>query len=138
MFEIDLNNNKDRYFTIGNNKHQKLSVLLLKRQITVNKVSQVNLELEKFNSEELKETEISLHLTYKQESELSSFFYDIKEAFASNKEPLGEMVCHEVEIILNIERPYPPLLRIPPYPEIPGTPYEVASIPGGDKKCWSQ
>ncbi|MBW0574047.1 hypothetical protein O181_113762 [Austropuccinia psidii MF-1] len=42
-----------------------------------------------------------------------------KEAFASDKEPLGEIIGHEVDIILNIERPYPPLLRRPAYPAIP-------------------
>ncbi|MBW0519111.1 hypothetical protein O181_058826, partial [Austropuccinia psidii MF-1] len=35
------------------------------------------------------------------------------------KEPLGGIIGHEVEIILNIERPYPPLLRRPAYPESP-------------------
>ncbi|MBW0482130.1 hypothetical protein O181_021845 [Austropuccinia psidii MF-1] len=60
-----------------------------------------------------------LHLTYKQESELSVLLYDHKKTFASDKEPLGAIVGHEVEIILNIERPYPPLLRRPAYPENP-------------------
>ncbi|MBW0502422.1 hypothetical protein O181_042137 [Austropuccinia psidii MF-1] len=88
-------------------------------QITVNKVSSVSLELEKFKSEQLNEAEISFHLTDKQESELSSLLYDLKEAFASDKEHLGAIVGHEVDIILNIERPYPPLLRRPAYPASP-------------------
>ncbi|MBW0579108.1 hypothetical protein O181_118823 [Austropuccinia psidii MF-1] len=119
MYGIDLHNNKDRYFTIGDNKHQKFAFLPFKRQITVNKVSPVNLELEKFKSEQLREAEISLHLTDKQENELSSLLYDHKGAFASDKEPLGAIIGHEVDIILNIERPYPPLLRRPAYPESP-------------------
>ncbi|MBW0513264.1 hypothetical protein O181_052979 [Austropuccinia psidii MF-1] len=53
------------------------------------------------------------------ESELSSLLYDHKESFASDKEPLEAIVGHEVEIIFNIERPYPPLLRRPAYPESP-------------------
>ncbi|MBW0492965.1 hypothetical protein O181_032680 [Austropuccinia psidii MF-1] len=108
MYGIDLHNNKDRYFTIGDNKHQKFAFLPFKRQITVNKVSPVNLELEKFKSEQLNEAEISLHLSDKQENKLSSLLYDHKEAFASDKEPLGEIIGHEVDITLNIERPYPP------------------------------
>ncbi|MBW0585748.1 hypothetical protein O181_125463, partial [Austropuccinia psidii MF-1] len=51
MYGIDLHNNKDRYFTIGDNKHQKFAFLPFKRQITVYKVSPVNLQLEKFKSE---------------------------------------------------------------------------------------
>ncbi|MBW0511235.1 hypothetical protein O181_050950 [Austropuccinia psidii MF-1] len=119
MYSIDLHNNKDRYFTIGDNKNQKISFLPFKRQITVNKVSPVNLELEKFKSEQLNEAEISLHLTDKQESELFALLYDQKEAFASDKEALGEIVGHEVYITLNIERTYSPLPRRPAYQASP-------------------
>ncbi|MBW0546281.1 hypothetical protein O181_085996 [Austropuccinia psidii MF-1] len=119
MYDIDLHNNKDRYFTIGDNKHQIFSFLPFKRKITVSKASQVNLELEKFKSEQFNESKISLHLTDKQESELSALLYDHKKAFASDREPLGEIIGHEVDIILNIERLYPPLLRRPAYAESP-------------------
>ncbi|MBW0548695.1 hypothetical protein O181_088410 [Austropuccinia psidii MF-1] len=88
-------------------------------QIKVSKVSPVNLELERFKSEPLSEAKISLHLTDKKENELSALLYDHREAFASEKEPLGEIIGHEVDIILNIERPYPPLLRRPAYPASP-------------------
>ncbi|MBW0542870.1 hypothetical protein O181_082585 [Austropuccinia psidii MF-1] len=87
-------------------------------QIAVRKVAPVNLELQRFKSEQLSEAEISRPLTDKQENELSSLLYDEKEAFESEKEPFGEIVGHEVDIILNIERPYPPLLRRPAYTEI--------------------
>ncbi|MBW0569949.1 hypothetical protein O181_109664 [Austropuccinia psidii MF-1] len=87
MYGIDLHNNKDRYFTIGENKHQKFEFLPFKRQIM--------------------------------ESEPSALLYDHKEAFASDKEPLGKIIGHEAEIIHNIERPYPPLLKRTAYPEIP-------------------
>ncbi|MBW0565773.1 hypothetical protein O181_105488 [Austropuccinia psidii MF-1] len=39
--------------------------------------------------------------------------------FASEIEPLGEIIVHEADVILNIERPYPPLLRSPAYPASP-------------------
>ncbi|MBW0493158.1 hypothetical protein O181_032873 [Austropuccinia psidii MF-1] len=70
MYGIYLGN-KDRDLTIRDNKHQKLTFLPFKRQITVRRVSPVNLVLEKFISEQLNEAAISLHLTDKQESELS-------------------------------------------------------------------
>ncbi|MBW0578054.1 hypothetical protein O181_117769 [Austropuccinia psidii MF-1] len=119
MYGIDLNNNKDRYFTVGDNKCQEFAFLPFKRQITINEVAQVNLELERFKSEQLNEPEISLQLTDSQENELSALLYDHREAFASDKEPLGANIGHEVDIILNIERPYPPLLRRPAYPGSP-------------------
>ncbi|MBW0519137.1 hypothetical protein O181_058852 [Austropuccinia psidii MF-1] len=110
MYGIDLHSNKGRYFVIGDNKCQKLAFLPFKRQITVCKASPVSLELEKFKYEQLNEAEISLHLTDKQESEISALLYNHKEAFASDKDPLEAIIGHEVDIILNIERPYPPLL----------------------------
>ncbi|MBW0475817.1 hypothetical protein O181_015532 [Austropuccinia psidii MF-1] len=61
----------------------------------------------------------NLCLTYKQESEFSALLYDHKESFAPGKQPLGAIVGHEVDIILNIGIPYPPLLRRPAYPESP-------------------
>ncbi|MBW0551773.1 hypothetical protein O181_091488 [Austropuccinia psidii MF-1] len=54
-----------------------------------------------------------------QENELSALLYDHKVAFASDKEPLGAIIGHEFDIILNIERPYPPLLRRPAYQASP-------------------
>ncbi|MBW0537806.1 hypothetical protein O181_077521 [Austropuccinia psidii MF-1] len=102
MYGIDLYSNKDRYVTIGDNKRQKFAFLQFKRQITVRKVEPVSLELERFKSEQLSEAEISLHLTVKQENELSALSYDHKEAFASEKAPLEEIIGHESDIILNI------------------------------------
>ncbi|MBW0533457.1 hypothetical protein O181_073172 [Austropuccinia psidii MF-1] len=64
-----------------------------------------------------KETSDSIKYKSADESELSALLYDHKETFASDKEPLEAIVGHEVDIILNIERPYPPLLGRPAYPE---------------------
>ncbi|MBW0519699.1 hypothetical protein O181_059414 [Austropuccinia psidii MF-1] len=89
------------------------------RKITVSKVTAINLELERFKSEQLNEAERSLHQTDNQENELSSILYDHIGAFASDKEPLEKTSGHEADIILNIERPYPLLLRIPAYPASP-------------------
>ncbi|MBW0558870.1 hypothetical protein O181_098585 [Austropuccinia psidii MF-1] len=119
IYGIDLHNKKDRYFTIGDNKNKKFAFLPFKRQITVSKLAPVKLELERFKSEQLNEAKLSLHLTDSQENELSALLYDHREAFESDKEPLGEIIGHEVDIILNIERPSTPLLRGPAYPASP-------------------
>ncbi|MBW0534621.1 hypothetical protein O181_074336 [Austropuccinia psidii MF-1] len=119
MYGIDLHNTKYRYFIIGDNNHEKFDFLPFKRQSIVNKVPPVNLELEIFKSKQFIEVEISLHLTNSQENELHSLLYDHREAFASDKEPLGAIIGHEADIILNIGRPYPQLLRRPAYPAGP-------------------
>ncbi|MBW0561840.1 hypothetical protein O181_101555 [Austropuccinia psidii MF-1] len=51
--------------------------------------------------------------------ELIESLFQYREAFASDNEPLGAIKGHEVDIILNVERPYPPLLRRPDYQAIP-------------------
>ncbi|MBW0543992.1 hypothetical protein O181_083707 [Austropuccinia psidii MF-1] len=51
--------------------------------------------------------------------ELINVFYKYKNAFASDNEPLGSIEGHEVDITLNIDRPYPPVLRRPAYPANP-------------------
>ncbi|MBW0524218.1 hypothetical protein O181_063933 [Austropuccinia psidii MF-1] len=94
-YGIDLHNNKDRYFTIGENKHQIFAFLPFKKQITVSKSAPVSLELERFKAEQLNEAEISLHLTDSQENELSALLYDHREAFESEKEPLGRLAYPE-------------------------------------------
>ncbi|MBW0517921.1 hypothetical protein O181_057636 [Austropuccinia psidii MF-1] len=53
-------------------------------------------------------TEIFLRLLFK-----------YKSASATDKEPLGAIIGHEVDIILNLEKSYPPLLRRPYYPASP-------------------
>ncbi|MBW0525677.1 hypothetical protein O181_065392 [Austropuccinia psidii MF-1] len=51
--------------------------------------------------------------------ELIEILFQYREAFASDDEPLGAGKGHEVDIIPNVERPYPPLLRRPVYPASP-------------------
>ncbi|MBW0467522.1 hypothetical protein O181_007237 [Austropuccinia psidii MF-1] len=51
--------------------------------------------------------------------ELVTLLYTYKNIFASDNEPLGAIKGHEVDITLNIDRPYPPLLREPAYQESP-------------------
>ncbi|MBW0592943.1 hypothetical protein O181_132658 [Austropuccinia psidii MF-1] len=51
--------------------------------------------------------------------ELIDVLYTYKNAFASDHEPLGTIKGHEVDITLNIDRPYSPILRRPAYPSSP-------------------
>ncbi|MBW0589711.1 hypothetical protein O181_129426 [Austropuccinia psidii MF-1] len=51
--------------------------------------------------------------------ELSDVLYTYNNAFASDNEPLGAIIRHEVDITLNIDRLYHPVLRRPAYPSSP-------------------
>ncbi|MBW0591028.1 hypothetical protein O181_130743 [Austropuccinia psidii MF-1] len=47
---------------------------------------------------------------------LIDLLFKYKNAFSTDKEPLGAIIGHKVDIILDVEKPYPPLIRIPAYP----------------------
>ncbi|MBW0554485.1 hypothetical protein O181_094200 [Austropuccinia psidii MF-1] len=51
--------------------------------------------------------------------ELIDVLFTYNNTFASHNEPLGTMQGHEVDITLNIDRPYPAVLRRPDYPPSP-------------------
>ncbi|MBW0464369.1 hypothetical protein O181_004084 [Austropuccinia psidii MF-1] len=50
---------------------------------------------------------------------LIDLLFKYKDAFATDKETLGAIIGHEVDIILNVEKRYPPLLRRQAYPASP-------------------
>ncbi|MBW0591290.1 hypothetical protein O181_131005 [Austropuccinia psidii MF-1] len=50
---------------------------------------------------------------------LIELLFKYKNSFETDKEPLGAIIGHEVDIILNVGRPYPPLLRRPAYTSSP-------------------
>ncbi|MBW0519286.1 hypothetical protein O181_059001 [Austropuccinia psidii MF-1] len=115
MHGIDLDNNKYRESIIRDNKHAKFSFLPFQRRIKVDKVLPVILTLEKFKSEKMNEAEVGLHLSDIQENEPSNLSYDHKESFATDEELLIAIVCHEMNIIMSIERPSSPLFSRPSY-----------------------
>ncbi|MBW0577348.1 hypothetical protein O181_117063 [Austropuccinia psidii MF-1] len=65
------------------------------------------------------EAQITPELTLEMKEEFIEIVFQYREAFASDDELLGAIKGHEVDIILNVERPYPPLLRRPAYPASP-------------------
>ncbi|MBW0461717.1 hypothetical protein O181_001432 [Austropuccinia psidii MF-1] len=73
---------------------------------------------EKFVINKLGEAQIDPELSPKMSQELIYVLYPYKNSFSSDNEPLGAIRGNESNITLHIDQPYPPLLRIPAYPEI--------------------
>ncbi|MBW0585856.1 hypothetical protein O181_125571 [Austropuccinia psidii MF-1] len=119
IYGIDISNQKNKYFTIGDNKRQKFGFFNDKKQITVIKNEEKSPEKDFFIAEQLKEAEFLHELTEKMKEKLIDLLFQYKNAFATDKEPLGSIIGHEVDIILNVKNPYPPLLRRPAYTDIP-------------------
>ncbi|MBW0495024.1 hypothetical protein O181_034739 [Austropuccinia psidii MF-1] len=90
MYGIDIYNSKNRHITIGTNKEEKSSLDIY--QIS----SQDPLEelLNEFREGQKEQTSI-----------------------CHWEEPLGKIKGHDIELYLDVERPYPPILRRPPHPE---------------------
>ncbi|MBW0555729.1 hypothetical protein O181_095444 [Austropuccinia psidii MF-1] len=126
IYGIDIKNHKDRSFTIRENKRQKFAFSLEKKEKTF--IKQVkNVNKGKFVSDQLIEAQISPQLTLGMKQEIIKILFKYREAFASDNEPLRAIKGHEVDIILDVERPYPPLLRRPAYPASPRDREELES-----------
>ncbi|MBW0589563.1 hypothetical protein O181_129278 [Austropuccinia psidii MF-1] len=118
IYGIYINNHTDRYFTIGENKRQKFAFPPEKREINV--IRQVKTaNKEKFVSDQVIEAKISPELTQEMKEELIEVLFQYREVLASDNEPLRAIKGQELYIILNVERPYPPLLRRPACPPSP-------------------
>ncbi|MBW0495800.1 hypothetical protein O181_035515 [Austropuccinia psidii MF-1] len=66
---------------------------------------------------EFREGQFSTTLTIKQKLSLLNMVRKNRPAFAIGEEPLGKIKGQDIELYLDVERPYPPMLRRPPCPE---------------------
>ncbi|MBW0466241.1 hypothetical protein O181_005956 [Austropuccinia psidii MF-1] len=107
MHGIDIYNSKNRHITIGTNKEKKLSLDLYQ-------ISAQDLLEELLN--EFREGQFSITLTSKQKLSMLKMLRKNRPAFAIGEEPLGKIRGHDIELYLDVERPYPPMLSRPPYP----------------------
>ncbi|MBW0494750.1 hypothetical protein O181_034465 [Austropuccinia psidii MF-1] len=108
MYGIDLYNIKNRDITIGTNKEKKLS-------LDIYQISAQDPLEELLN--EVREGQFSTTLTSKQKLSLLKIMRKNRPAFSIGEEPLGKIRGYDIELYLDVERPYPPMLRRPPYPD---------------------
>ncbi|MBW0496548.1 hypothetical protein O181_036263 [Austropuccinia psidii MF-1] len=107
MYEIDIYNTKNRHTTIGTNKEKKSS----------RDIYQISAQdpLEEL-MHELREGQFSTTLTSKQKLSLLKILRKNRPSFSIGEEPLGKIRGHDIELYLDVETPYPPMLRGPSYP----------------------
>ncbi|MBW0515145.1 hypothetical protein O181_054860, partial [Austropuccinia psidii MF-1] len=116
---INISNQKATYFTIEDNKRQKFSFSNNKKQLNVIKNEEESQEKHSFVIEQLTELELNQELTEKVKARLMNLLFKYKKAFETDKEPSGAVIQTEVDIIVNVEKPYPLLLIRLAYPAIP-------------------
>ncbi|MBW0473898.1 hypothetical protein O181_013613 [Austropuccinia psidii MF-1] len=105
---IRLNADQNRNITIGTNKERKFPLDIY--QISAQDPLEELLD-------EFREGRFSTTLTSKQKLSLLKILRKKRPESAIGEEPLGKIRGHDIELYLDVERPYPPMLRRPPYPE---------------------
>ncbi|MBW0526434.1 hypothetical protein O181_066149 [Austropuccinia psidii MF-1] len=108
MYGIDIYNSKNRHITIDTNKEKKFS-------LDIYQISAQDPLKDLLN--EFREGLFSTTLTSKQKLSLLKMLRKNRTAFAIGEEQLGKIRGHDIELYLDVERPYSPMLRRPPYPE---------------------
>ncbi|MBW0500585.1 hypothetical protein O181_040300 [Austropuccinia psidii MF-1] len=107
MYGIEIYNSKNRHITIGTNKEKIFS-------LDIYQISAQDTLEELLNG--FRKGHFSTSLTSKQNlSQLNVLTKNIP-AFAIGEEPLGKIRGHDIELYLDVERPYPPMLERPSYP----------------------
>ncbi|MBW0543898.1 hypothetical protein O181_083613 [Austropuccinia psidii MF-1] len=107
MYGIDIYNSKNSHITIGTNKEKKFS-------LNIYQISTHDPLEELLN--EFREGQFSTTLTSKQKLSLLKMLRKNRPAFAIGEEPLGKIKGQDIELYLDVESPYLPMLRRPPYP----------------------
>ncbi|MBW0522093.1 hypothetical protein O181_061808 [Austropuccinia psidii MF-1] len=74
---------------------------------------------EEFVANQLVEAQINPSLSPKMRHNLIFVLDKYKNAFSSDNKPLGTIKGNKIDITINIDRPYPPVLRRPHYPASP-------------------
>ncbi|MBW0483629.1 hypothetical protein O181_023344 [Austropuccinia psidii MF-1] len=108
MYGINIHNSKNRPITMGTNKAKKLS-------LDIYQISTHDPLEELLN--EFREGQFSTTLTSRRKLSLLKMLRKNRPEFAIGEETLRKIRGHDMELYFNVERPYPPMLRRPPYPE---------------------
>jgi hypothetical protein len=121
MYGIEIFQSKERCYTIGGDWKKKFHICNINSTIE-DKGYTSDLrkqELLAFDKEYFKKAAVSDILSYSQKQEVLQICCEYKEAFCTTDEPIGNMKGHDMKLELTVQRPYPPLLRRPPYPSSP-------------------
>ncbi|MBW0583330.1 hypothetical protein O181_123045 [Austropuccinia psidii MF-1] len=108
MYGINIYNSKNRHIIIVTKKEKKFS-------FDIYQISAQDLPKELLN--EFREGQFRTTLTSKQKLSLLKMLRKNRPAFPIGEEPLGKIRGHHIELYLDVERPYPCMLRRAPYTE---------------------
>ncbi|MBW0487126.1 hypothetical protein O181_026841 [Austropuccinia psidii MF-1] len=107
IYGINIYNSKKQAHYLWFNKEKKSSLDIYQKYAQD--------PLEKLLNE-FRDGQFSTILASKQKLSLLKMMTKNRPEFAIGEEPLGKIRGHDIELYLDDERPYPPMLRRPPYP----------------------
>ncbi|MBW0485662.1 hypothetical protein O181_025377 [Austropuccinia psidii MF-1] len=116
MYGIDTCNSKNRHITIGTKEGKKFALEIYQMS--------THDPLEELLNE-FREVKLSTSLTKKQKLSSLKMLRKNRPAFSIGEKPLEKIRGHYIELYLDVKGAYPPILRRPPYPEIPKTRKEI-------------
>ncbi|MBW0501203.1 hypothetical protein O181_040918 [Austropuccinia psidii MF-1] len=116
MDGIDIYNSKNGHITIGTNKEKTFS-------LDIYQISSQDPLQELLN--EFREGQFRTTLTSIKNLSVLKILRKNRPAFVIGEEPLGKIRGHDIELYLDVERPYPLMLRKPLYPESLDTRKEI-------------
>ncbi|MBW0468802.1 hypothetical protein O181_008517 [Austropuccinia psidii MF-1] len=85
IYDIDINNHKDRYLKIGEYKREKLAFSNMEKQISIVSSNKDNYK-EEFLTDQLVEAQINPSLSPKMRKELINILYTYRNSFSSSDE----------------------------------------------------
>ncbi|MBW0517059.1 hypothetical protein O181_056774 [Austropuccinia psidii MF-1] len=106
MYGIDIYNSKNRRITIDTTKENKFS-------LDIYQISAQDPLEELLN--EFRERQLSTTIISKQKLRLVKMLRKNRPEFSIGEKPLGKIRGHDIELYLDGERPYPPILKRPHY-----------------------
>ncbi|KAG0144722.1 hypothetical protein CROQUDRAFT_708528, partial [Cronartium quercuum f. sp. fusiforme G11] len=126
IYGINIHNARERYFTINDNQHIKFA-LLTKNIISA--IRRINLNPDETEENEIKkgidEAKFGPKLTKEQKTSVEYLITKYNDQFDLGNNNLGEIKNHPVHVQLNVEKPYPPILKKNAYPASPRNRVEI-------------
>ncbi|KAG0140712.1 hypothetical protein CROQUDRAFT_52838, partial [Cronartium quercuum f. sp. fusiforme G11] len=131
IYGFDILHSREKYFTIGNeNKRKKFALSQNKHILPIYHDENDNKSLEMIKTNKdmqacIAEAEFGPKLLKNQKKTIEDIIIQYAEQFGLIGKEIGTIVNHPVHISLNIEKPYPPILRKAAYPASPRNRIEI-------------
>ncbi|KAG0139076.1 hypothetical protein CROQUDRAFT_55246, partial [Cronartium quercuum f. sp. fusiforme G11] len=131
LYGFTIYHGKEKYFTINNKQDKKFAIpkdkiiMAIQQEVAQHESPSIRIVTDERFKDVIDETSISPQLTKNQKITIEQLIKKYHNEFGLGKYSLGKITKHPVEITLNINKPYPPILKKNPYPASPRNRIEI-------------